>query len=280
MRLLPLVFALAFCSTAGAAPVLVTLDDYTAPLLPIVEDFDDGLVNAPGLIPYDNRIVAGGIGGGKAIEPTSVRQTLDGFMNSTRLSFEFEAPWPTQVGFVTTQADIVGIVGVLTYPVNVSGSLIAPFAPNRYFQITDPDGIQAITVVMSSPPPGEPFFQIDHLQYVPEPSGAVLLLIGVCGLLTLSCRANAKKRQLATYAALGSTTADAAASAESSSAVPFVLPRRRRPSVGPPGQCDPAVDEQGAAGHVVVGGVAEEGDAAGDFFGAAQPPQRELGACG
>ncbi len=180
-----------------AAPVLITKDNYkSAADSPFdlskgfLEDFDDGLANTPGLVPPSSfgQIVAGGLGSGKAMEPTSVQMLLDGSRNITSLGFEFEAPYPTQVGFVTTQAafpDIEMGIGVLP-GITLSGDV--SFAPNRFFGVTDPDGIQAIVINMLTPVPGQPFFQIDHLQYVPEPSSPVMLIIGVVALLILGRR--------------------------------------------------------------------------------------------
>lgn len=228
-RVLPLALVLAFCSVATAAPVLVTKDNYmSAADSPFdlagggfyLEDFEDGTVNTPGLSartdppPFDfyrSRIVGPLVGGvsvdpsGFAIRPDNVLSDLVAH-NFTHLAFDFDdsvlGSLPKQVGFVLTQADIPGTVYIDLFRPNGSmiGTLTSDFASGRSLGVTSTEGIATIEVSMRAGTSDSPYFQVDHVQYVPEPSGAVLLLAGIA--VVAGSRVRSNPRRLGMLAAI------------------------------------------------------------------------------
>jgi hypothetical protein len=216
-RFMVCVALLALGSTVSAAPVLVTKDNYqSAGDSPFdlagggfyLEDFEDGLVNTPGLSTGGNGdpffavdIIGPPTGvsidaGGNAARPHTSFSDLVG-TDYANIEFSFDAAaiggLPTQVGLVLTQADIVPDdikLTVYDQSLAIAGEFSASLAANKFLGVTFDQGIKTVILETDTPFPGQPFFQVDHVQYgavVPEPSAALLLVIGVCSVLYASC---------------------------------------------------------------------------------------------
>lgn len=199
MRSLALVIVLV-CSTATAAPVLVTKDNYkSAADSPFdlagggywLEDFEDGVVNTPGLS-MSAQYVIDGSKGSVSLENGGQGHSIKPFMDEgvgttaiSSLAFEFVNLLPNQVGFVWTQSDTlptqtkIEVMGAN----GPAGELFVTVEPNRFFGITFDDGIKGVRVTNFADVPASPYFQLDHIQYVPEPT-TIRLVLGavVCGL--------------------------------------------------------------------------------------------------
>jgi len=185
-----------------------------------LENFEDGVLNTPGVSASPGWVVAA---------PSALTDSVDGddgsidgsgtagwslFSNGTSssLTFTFNAAalggsLPTHVGIVWTDVGnatpVVGFGGVSFSALDAHGVSLGGIGPvtlgdgnaaggtaeDRFFGVTNSDGISQITISMSN----STDWEVDHLQYglqaaVPEPSALILLAAGLAGVLALVLR--------------------------------------------------------------------------------------------
>ena len=223
-----LLLSLAMCRGAYAAPVGPSpyLQAGDSPFQSLtfsyfhLENFEDGLLNTPGVSPAMNYLVISpgadtdsvdaddSVLDGSGVQGRSLYSSVNG-QGVSEFRFEFsQAPlgdYPTHVGIVWTDVGrvIVGdalfvgdvsleafdpmgaSLGVLgPIPVGGDGSTSGGTAEDRFLGFTDAGGISAFSVRM----PNSIDWEVDHLQYgliVPEPGSFALLSMSLIGFAAL-----------------------------------------------------------------------------------------------
>lgn len=188
--------------SAADSPIGTAVNDFF-----YLEDFEDGHLSTSGVVATPAGIVTGpgeftdsvdGDSGPIDGSGTSGRSLLTGGVTNS-FSFQFDAVllggFPTRAGIVWTDVGAVseGAFGVGNVifeafgPANESlgttaavlgdGAITGGTAEDRFFGAINPAGISRITITM----PASTDWEVDHLQYVrvPEPAGAILLLVGL-----------------------------------------------------------------------------------------------------
>lgn len=174
-----------------------------------LENFEDGLLNTPGLTASGGRVVGPGafidsVDGDDGANDGSGSAARSWYSGNTfsQITFTFSATdlgaFPTHAGIVWTDVGVVSsgpqgfgdvtfeafdAIGVSLGSISAAslgdGTAVSSTPEDRFFGITNPGGISAIRISMSN----SVDWEVDHVQYGIVPTPGTLLLLSSAGLL-------------------------------------------------------------------------------------------------